>query len=68
MTDEARRHGFHISPDYEFLPTDHETDVTALADGYITVTPLVMNLTAVDELKRLTDGLWDNWPAEPRQG
>ncbi|MCY2932471.1 MAG: 5'/3'-nucleotidase SurE [Planctomycetota bacterium] len=52
---------YHISPDYEFLSLPGETDVSALAAGYITVTPLRMNLTAHDHLNTLADLDWGSW-------
>ena len=55
-------HGaYHISPDYEFLAAPGETDVTALAAGYVTVTPLRMDLTAHDDLKPLAESDWGDW-------
>ncbi|MCY2925598.1 MAG: 5'/3'-nucleotidase SurE [Planctomycetota bacterium] len=52
---------YHISPDYEFHSTPGETDVSALAAGYITVTPLRMNLTNHDDLERLAQSDWGSW-------
>ena len=55
------RPAYHISPDYEFLPTPGETDVNALAAGYITLTPLRMDLTSYNDLKTLADCDWGSW-------
>ena len=52
--------GYRISPDYEFLPSAAGTDVAALADSYITVTPLRMDLTATDDLARLAAACQDH--------
>jgi 5'-nucleotidase len=49
---------FWTGPGYE-CPNPHpDSDVTALADGYITVTPLQFNLTHQVMLERMSDWDW----------
>jgi 5'-nucleotidase len=44
--------------DFSFLPGEAETDVAALDEGYMTVTPLHVNMTAVAKLPALRDLPW----------
>ena len=41
------------------IPEGEPTDVTALAEGYVTVTPLDFNLTLADELARMRSWRWE---------
>jgi 5'-nucleotidase len=48
--------------------TEDDTDVAALRDGYITVTPLQFDLTHYLMMKEWTDREWTARPAEKRRG
>ncbi len=63
---EERREGrciYRLGEHYEHVAPPPETDVTALADGYITITPLQADLTDHRRLRRLGR---HRWPAPPR--
>ncbi len=62
-TDPRGRVYFWTTPDFDCPDPHPDTDVTALAEGYITVTPLQFDLTNAAILKRMRD--WD-WQ-EPRE-
>jgi len=53
---------FELSDFYEHGPQDGETDVTALAEGYITVTPLHADLTDYGQLSQLQQCHWPDTP------
>jgi 5'-nucleotidase len=57
--DEAGNECYHIGTEYSFGPCDDDTDVIALGQGYITVTPLHIDLTNHKQLKSLQSC---NWP------
>ncbi len=40
-------------------PSQADTDVAGLADGYVTITPLNFNLTCLEQLGRLQDCAWE---------
>ena len=44
-------------------PSPHESDVTALAGGHVTLTPLDYDLTHRISLASLSDGPWPITPA-----
>ncbi|MDY6913188.1 MAG: 5'/3'-nucleotidase SurE [Planctomycetota bacterium] len=44
---------YRLGDVYKFLPGEADCDVAALADGYITVTPLQVDMTRGDRLKTL---------------
>jgi 5'-nucleotidase len=54
---------FRLGDTYRFTPAQENTDVVRLAEGYVTVTPLHVDMTNHDRLAALT-GL--HWPAPPR--
>jgi 5'-nucleotidase len=57
-TDPRGRVYFWTTPDF-CCPDPHpDTDVTALAEGYITVTPLQFNLTDAARLQEMSDWQW----------
>jgi 5'-nucleotidase len=60
-TDPRGRVYFWTTPDFSCPDPHPDTDVTALAEGYITVTPLQFNLTDAGMLKAM--GEWE-WSAE----
>jgi 5'-nucleotidase len=49
---------FWTKPGYECTDPHPDTDVTALTDGFITVTPLQFNLTEHAMLKQMADWQW----------
>jgi 5'-nucleotidase len=49
---------FWSHPDYSCPEPHPDTDVTALAEGYITVTPLQFNLTHTGLLKEMNGWVW----------
>ena len=49
---------FWTKPGYECSEPHPDTDVTALSDGYITVTPLQFNLTQEALLRQMTGWKW----------
>lgn len=53
---------FRLTDAYEHGPQHRETDVTALAEGFITITPLHCDLTDQDRLPALGAGRWENMP------
>jgi 5'-nucleotidase len=56
------REVYRLGDDYSFAATDHENDVTCLAEGYITVTPLQVELTDHSRLKDLSRRQWGVMP------
>ena len=60
-TDPRGRVYFWTTPDFSCPDPHPDTDVTALAEGYITVTPLQFNLTDARMLESMAD--WE-WSAE----
>jgi len=50
---------FWSKPDFTCPAPLPDTDVTALAEGWITVTPLQFNLTQHDMLKKMNDWRWE---------
>jgi len=49
---------FWSRPDYRCHDPHPDSDVFALSEGYITVTPLQFNLTHAPLLEQMKDGLW----------
>jgi 5'-nucleotidase len=58
-TDPRGRVYFWNNPDYECREPHPDSDVSALAEGYITVTPLQFNMTDVERLEQMTDWKWE---------
>jgi 5'-nucleotidase len=54
---------FRLADYYHHGPEDGEMDVTALADGFITITPLRCDLTDRRRLAELAGRRWDDPPA-----
>ena len=52
------REAYRLGDDYSFVPGEGETDVTALAEGYITVTPLRVDMTDHPRLGPLAGRQW----------
>jgi broad specificity polyphosphatase/5'/3'-nucleotidase SurE len=42
---------YRLSQDFDFSDPHHESDIGRLRDGYITITPLKVDLTDHDRLK-----------------
>jgi 5'-nucleotidase len=57
-TDPRGRVYFWTTPDFTCPEPHPDTDVTALAEGYITVTPLHFNLTHVSQLEQMRQWRW----------
>jgi len=53
---------FHLSAEYEHTPEEGETDVTALAEGYITLTALHSDLTDRSRMEQLRARDWRGAP------
>jgi 5'-nucleotidase len=53
---------YRLGDEYSFAATDHENDVTSLAEGYVTVTPLQVDLTDHRRLADLSRRRWDSSP------
>jgi 5'-nucleotidase len=49
---------FWTTPEFSCPQPHPETDVTALAEGYITVTPLQFNMTDRSVLDQINDWQW----------
>jgi 5'-nucleotidase len=61
-TDPRGRVYFWTTPDFSCPEPHPDTDVTALAEGYVTVTPLQFNLTDGERLQEMNG--WE-WRTEP---
>jgi 5'-nucleotidase len=57
-TDPRGRVYFWTTPDFSCPDPAPDTDVTALAEGYITVTPLQFNLTDAVRLQEMSEWKW----------
>jgi 5'-nucleotidase len=57
-TDPRGRVYFWTGPDFSCPDPHPDTDVTAMAEGYITVTPLQFNLTHDAMLREMSDWTW----------
>jgi 5'-nucleotidase len=64
-TDPRGRVYFWSKPDFSCPEPHPDTDVTALAEGYITVTPLQFNLTHAARLQEASRWQWRIAPAKP---
>lgn len=51
---------FWSGPDFRCPDPHPDTDVTALAEGYITVTPLQFNLTHAEQVERMKGWAWSH--------
>ena len=56
-------HHYRLGEQYSFFSDATETDVTLLSEGYITVTPLHVDMTNHDRLAVLARGRWADPPA-----
>ena len=50
-------------PDYSHLPPEVPTDVRAIGENFITITPLQYNLTDVQGFQHLHRNSWLDWGA-----
>jgi 5'-nucleotidase len=57
-TDPRGRVYFWTTPDFSCPDPHPDTDVTALAEGYVTVTPLQFNLTDAERLREMSEWGW----------
>ena len=57
-TDPRGRVYFWTTPDFSCPDPHPDTDVTALADNYVTVTPLQFDLTAQGRLMQMGEWTW----------
>lgn len=58
-TDPRGRVYFWNNPEYECPDPHPDTDVIALADGYVTVTPLQFNMTHAEKLEQMHAWQWE---------
>jgi len=66
IADHAGKQAYRLSDSYAFAPHHEDTDVTCLAKGFITVTPLHVDMTFHERLAGLAEGDWSKaWPAGP---
>lgn len=65
-TDPRGRVYFWTTPDFSCPDPHPDTDVTALAEGYVTVTPLQFNLTDEPALRRMGEWTWRDPNGQPR--
>jgi 5'-nucleotidase len=64
-TDPRGRSYFWLTDAGDREPEEHDTDLSALRAGYVTITPLQYDLTQYAQLEHLS-GIW-NAPGEPRR-
>ena len=60
--DDEGRETFRLGDMFDFGPGKDDTDVAALADGFITVTPLHVDRTDRQRLEDLQQRPWDKLP------
>lgn len=53
---------YRLSDKFEFKPGQEDTDVAAILEGYITVTPLHVDMTQHNRLPSLKKAPWKNMP------
>lgn len=56
------RRSFYLAEHYGFGPADADTDVAALAEGHITITPLRVDMTEHSRLEALAGRRWQDMP------
>jgi len=56
------REAFRLADEYRFTPEQENTDVVRLAEGYITVTPLHVDMTNHDRLAVMSSRKWGEVP------
>ena len=56
------RESFRLADEYDFTGPEQETDVAALAEGFITVTPLHVDMTRRERLADIAAGDWGRPP------
>lgn len=56
--DARGREIYQLGDEYGFAPHDEDTDVKALANGYVTVTPLKVDMTDYPRMEKLTRRQW----------
>ena len=57
------REAYRLADGYRFVPDPEDTDVRAVDDGYITITPLNVDMTDHARMAQLADHAW-RWPPE----
>ena len=57
---------FQLSEQYKFTPEQANTDVVRLAEGYVTITPLHVDMTNHDRLATMAKWSWDDQGPAPR--
>lgn len=62
FADPGGREMYRLGDQYEFLPAHGDTDVSSLQEGFITVTPLHVDMTNHDRLSGLEQTRWDTPP------
>jgi 5'-nucleotidase len=63
--DSMGRDSYRLGDGYSFARHLENTDVTCLADGYVTITPLHVDMTLYSRMNRLAE---IDWPASPAAG
>ena len=63
--DEQNRMVYTLAEHYEHAPHQADTDVTALYDGYITITPLMSDMTDYKRLDHLRQWKWGELDLTP---
>lgn len=58
-TDPADRPYYWLAGNFVNLDNGHETDLSAIERGYVSVTPIQHDMTAYDAFEGLADGSWD---------
>jgi 5'-nucleotidase len=57
------RHSYRLSDSYSFVRSHENTDVGCVAEGYIAVTPLHVDMTLYERMEGLIRGDWGELPA-----
>jgi 5'-nucleotidase len=58
------RESYRLGEEYSYAPGQDDTDVAALAEGYVTITPLHVDMTNHDRLAGLETAHWEELPGE----
>ena len=62
IVDPLGREAYRLSDSYSFAGHHEDTDVACLAEGYVTITPLHIDMTLHDRMEGLSAGNWDGAP------
>ncbi|MCD6303927.1 MAG: 5'/3'-nucleotidase SurE, partial [Planctomycetes bacterium] len=60
-TDESGTRTYLLSSSYSFVRRHDETDVGGLTDGYVTITPLHVDMTCRDRMSELSELPWNDF-------